>query len=116
MPLPPFQTDPRTQKLPLQLANGMNANGWHYAQGDKTFGPVDLKESSLWRAAFFGRLNRARYWIGVAITFGMMHSALLLFLWLEPEGTYWNEGIGLWVLLWIVALLAVATKRLHDLN
>lgn len=22
----------------------MNANGWHYAQGEKTFGPVDLKE------------------------------------------------------------------------
>ena len=22
----------------------MNANGWHYAKGEKTFGPVDLKE------------------------------------------------------------------------
>ena len=22
----------------------MNANGWHYAEGDKTFGPMDLKE------------------------------------------------------------------------
>src|SRR6266478_5679299 len=22
----------------------MNANGWHYAEGEKTFGPVDLKE------------------------------------------------------------------------
>ena len=24
--------------------NGMNANGWHYAEGGKTFGPVDLEE------------------------------------------------------------------------
>jgi hypothetical protein len=22
----------------------MNSNGWHYAEGEKTFGPVDLKE------------------------------------------------------------------------
>jgi hypothetical protein len=22
----------------------MNTNGWHYAEGDKTFGPVDLKQ------------------------------------------------------------------------
>jgi len=43
MPLPPFQTDPRTQKLPPQLAIhplGFDATGWHYAQGEKTFGPV----------------------------------------------------------------------------
>jgi uncharacterized integral membrane protein len=47
MPLPPFQTDPRTEKLPSELAIhpvGFDATGWHYAQGEKTFGPVDLKE------------------------------------------------------------------------
>jgi Protein of unknown function (DUF2569)/GYF domain 2 len=45
----------------------MNANGWHYAQGEKTFGPVDLKELQVilsrisdprnllvWRAGFEG--------------------------------------------------------------
>jgi len=61
-------------------------------------------------------VNRAKYWIGVAIAFAMMHGPLWLLLWLEPEGTYWFGGIGLWVLLWILALLAVATKRLHDLD
>ena len=47
MSLPPFQTDPRTQKLPPELAMhpvGFDATGWHYAQGEKTFGPVDLRE------------------------------------------------------------------------
>ena len=44
------------------------------------------------------------------------HGSLLLFLWIEPQGIYWNGGIGLWLLLWIVALFAVATKRLHDLD
>jgi hypothetical protein len=45
----------------------MNANGWHYARGEKTFGPVDLKELQVvfsriseprnllvWRAGFKG--------------------------------------------------------------
>jgi hypothetical protein len=48
-------------------ANGLNANGWYYAQGEKTFGPVDLKELQVilsrisdprnllvWRAGFEG--------------------------------------------------------------
>jgi len=50
-----------------------------------------------------------------------MALALPVFFWLEPEeegpqGVYWGAALGLWVLLWTVSWLAVATKRLHDLD
>ena len=66
--------------------------------------------------SFFGRLNRAKYWIGVGIAFVMMWLGTLVFFSIEPEGVYWGAALGLWVLLWIVALLAVVEKRLQDLD
>src|SRR5215472_4139505 len=65
---------------------------------------------------FLGRINRANYWIGIGIAFGMMWLALPVVFLLKPEGSYWNGAIGLWVLLWGVSLLAVMQKRLHDLD
>jgi uncharacterized membrane protein YhaH (DUF805 family) len=66
--------------------------------------------------SFFGRVNRAKYWIGVGIAFGMMWLGTLVFFSIEPESVYWDTALGLWVSLWIVALLAVVEKRLHDLD
>ena len=72
--------------------------------------------------SFFGRVNRAKYWIGFGIAFGMLWLGVLVFgvlvfFSIEPEeSVFWNGAIGLWALLWSVALLAVATKRLHDLD
>lgn len=66
--------------------------------------------------SFFGRVNRAKYWIGAGIAFGMMWLGTLVFFSIEPEGVYWDTALGLWVSLWIVALLAVVEKRLHDLD
>jgi len=66
--------------------------------------------------SFLGRINRANYWIGIGIAFGMMWLTLPVVFLLEPEGGYWNRAIGLWVLLWGVSLLAVMQKRLHDLD
>ena len=66
--------------------------------------------------SFFGRVNRAKYWIGLGIFFGMMGLGVLVFFWLGPEGVFWNAAVGPWVLLWIVSLLAVVQKRLHDLD
>jgi len=34
----------------------MNANGWHYADGGKTFGPVDLAELQV----VFSRISEPR--------------------------------------------------------
>jgi uncharacterized membrane protein YhaH (DUF805 family) len=66
--------------------------------------------------SFYGRVNRAKYWIGLGIAYGMMFATLLPFIWIEPETVYWNAVGGLWVLSWTVAWVAVATKRLHDLD
>jgi len=67
--------------------------------------------------SFFGRVNRAQYWIGIGIAYGMMILAAIAFFWLEePASVYWDWAFGFWVLLWMVALVAVATKRLHDLD
>jgi uncharacterized membrane protein YhaH (DUF805 family) len=77
--------------------------------------------------SFFGRVNRAQYWIGLGIAYGMMMLGYFFVLWLlEPEkfyvywywmeDVYWYWIIGLWFVLWYVVVFAVATKRLHDLN
>jgi uncharacterized membrane protein YhaH (DUF805 family) len=68
--------------------------------------------------SFSGRVNRAKYWIGLGIAYGMMlASAVPVILGLVPE---FSSGLlfvgGLWLLVWGVAEFAVATKRLHDLD
>jgi hypothetical protein len=40
----------------------MNANGWHYAEGEKTFGPTDLKE--IHRSSSPKFLTHAICWFG----------------------------------------------------
>jgi uncharacterized membrane protein YhaH (DUF805 family) len=61
-------------------------------------------------------VNRAKYWIGFGIAYGMMFLSFLPLFWLEPENVYWGVFAGLWILVWTVTLFAVATKRLHDLD
>src|SRR5262249_23753364 len=61
------------------------------------------------------RVNRAKYWIGFGIAYGMM--VLAMTLWFAvPENDQVATGVGLWIIGWNVSLFALATKRLHDLD
>jgi uncharacterized membrane protein YhaH (DUF805 family) len=65
--------------------------------------------------SFYGRVNRAKYWIGFGIAYGMM--VLAMTLWFAvPENDQVATGVGLWIIVWNVSLFALATKRLHDLG
>jgi uncharacterized membrane protein YhaH (DUF805 family) len=66
--------------------------------------------------SFFGRVSRKKFWIGFGIAYGMMALATIYMLG-APENIQWLPMFfGVWMLTWIVALLALATKRLHDLG
>jgi uncharacterized membrane protein YhaH (DUF805 family) len=82
-----------------------------------TGGSVTKRPMNLVRMcfSFSGRMKRAKYWIGFGIAYGMIILALSLWF-IIPENVQWSAIVGLWALVWNVALLAVATKRLHDLN
>jgi uncharacterized membrane protein YhaH (DUF805 family) len=65
--------------------------------------------------SLYGRVNRAKYWIGFGIAYGMM--VLAMTLWFAvPENDQVATGVGLWIIGWNVSLFALATKRLHDLD
>jgi uncharacterized membrane protein YhaH (DUF805 family) len=85
--------------------------------GSSTGGSVTKRPMNLVRMcfSFSGRMKRAKYWIGFGIAYGMIILALSLWF-IVPENIQWSAIVGFWALAWNVALLAVATKRLHDLN
>lgn len=65
--------------------------------------------------SFFGRINRLQYWIGMAIAYGMFAVALALWV-LAPESKEWSTIVGLWMILWLISMFSLMTKRLHALN
>ena len=64
---------------------------------------------------FSGRFNRADFWIGYAVAFLMTMLSLVPYI-RFPDNTAAATLAGLWCILWFISILAVATKRLHDLN
>jgi len=64
---------------------------------------------------FSGRFNRTNFWIGYGFTVLMMMPLTALYATL-PDNTAAAAVLGLWIILWSVSILAVATKRLHDLD
>ena len=64
--------------------------------------------------SFSGRFNRTNFWAGYCLAFLMTMIPVAFIASGIP-----NEAaaiIGLWILLWFVSILALATKRLHDLD
>jgi uncharacterized membrane protein YhaH (DUF805 family) len=65
--------------------------------------------------SFFGRINRLRYWIGMAIAYGMFAVAMLLWM-LAPQSKEWTTIVGLWMIMCLISMFSLMTKRLRDLN
>jgi uncharacterized membrane protein YhaH (DUF805 family) len=67
--------------------------------------------------SFSGRFNRANFWIGYGIAFLMTMVPVIALEWTIPNDRGIVSGIvGVWCVAWFVSILAVATKRLHDLD
>jgi uncharacterized membrane protein YhaH (DUF805 family) len=63
--------------------------------------------------SFSGRFNRANFWAGYGLAF-ILTMLPLAFIPNAPNDA--AAVIGLWMLLWLISMMAIATKRLHDLN
>jgi uncharacterized membrane protein YhaH (DUF805 family) len=66
--------------------------------------------------AFYGRFNRTNFWIGYGIAFAMTMAVVVVMETTVPDNMIVAGIGGLWCILWLVSIMAVATKRLHDLN
>jgi uncharacterized membrane protein YhaH (DUF805 family) len=65
--------------------------------------------------SFFGRIGRAQYWKGLGS--GWLLTLLPIVILAANGGSdQWSLAIGLWAIVWYVALFAVAAKRLHDVD
>lgn len=66
--------------------------------------------------SFYGRFNRSNFWIGYGIAFAMTMAVVVAIETTAPDNMIVAGIGGLWCILWLVSIMAVATKRLHDLN
>ena len=66
--------------------------------------------------SFYGRFNRTNFWIGYGIAFAMTMAVVVAVETTVPDNMIVAGIGGLWCILWVVSIMAVATKRLHDLN
>lgn len=64
--------------------------------------------------SYFGRVNRAKFWIGVAVVYAMFALAMVVLLGVSDERV--SIAAALWMILWVVSLCAIAVKRLRDLG
>jgi uncharacterized membrane protein YhaH (DUF805 family) len=65
--------------------------------------------------SFSGRLNRAKYWLGIGIVFGA-GAGITGVLRVSAERTWWLPITAALLIAWYVSFAAIITKRLHDLN
>jgi uncharacterized membrane protein YhaH (DUF805 family) len=65
---------------------------------------------------FSGRFNRTNFWIGYGIAFLLTMIPVVVIETIVPGNRIIETIGGLWCILWVVSILAVATKRLHDLD
>lgn len=65
---------------------------------------------------FTGRFNRKNFWIGYGIAFVMTMVPILAIETIAPNNSILELVGGLWSILWFVSILAIGTKRLHDVG
>ena len=74
--------------------------------------------------SYFGRANRAKFWIGIGVAFAMfaiakpLHQLAMSTIVPGSEMLFHLSGLVLflWGLAWLVSMLAIAVRRLHDLG
>jgi uncharacterized membrane protein YhaH (DUF805 family) len=66
--------------------------------------------------SFSGRFNRANFWMGYGIGFLMIMVPIFAIETTIPDNKIATTIGGLWYIVWLVSMLAVMTKRLHDLD
>ena len=65
--------------------------------------------------SFYGRTKRSMYWVGMGVVYAMFF--LTMIVWSNFQSDYTVSFIvGLWMLLWLSSIFAIASKRLHDLS
>lgn len=65
--------------------------------------------------SFFGRINRAKYWLGLGIVYAIFGAAMASWMLLSPNETG-SSILGLVMMVGLVSLLSIISKRLHDLS
>jgi uncharacterized membrane protein YhaH (DUF805 family) len=66
--------------------------------------------------SFFGRINRAKYWLGLGIVYAFFFGAGMASWTLLSPNEIWSFIVGLWMMSGVVSLLSIFSKRLHDLS
>jgi uncharacterized membrane protein YhaH (DUF805 family) len=66
--------------------------------------------------SYFGRTNRAKYWLGLAIVYGWY--ALLGFAWSmgKSDRGVWDGTFGLLMIVGLISMFSLFVKRIHDLD
>jgi uncharacterized membrane protein YhaH (DUF805 family) len=66
--------------------------------------------------SYFGRINRAKYWLGLAIVYG--YYALLMFVWSMGQSDHGvRDGtFGVLMIVGLISMTSCFVKRIHDLD
>jgi uncharacterized membrane protein YhaH (DUF805 family) len=112
-PLKP-RAPPTRPELPPPLNITKTAHSLNETPGESESNGVTMRFLRL-SFSFFGRINRWQYWIGLAIAYGM--DAVAMAIWaLAPDSKELSTILGLWMVVWLISMLSLITKRLHDMN
>jgi uncharacterized membrane protein YhaH (DUF805 family) len=65
--------------------------------------------------SFYGRINRAKYWTGWAVSYAVIGAAMAVWA-LMPSSEALSFAIGLICLTCVFTLIPIVVKRLHDLD
>jgi uncharacterized membrane protein YhaH (DUF805 family) len=66
--------------------------------------------------SFFGRINRAKYWLGIGIVYAFFFGPGIALPVLLSPNKIWPFILGLWMISGVISLLSIISKRLHDLS
>jgi uncharacterized membrane protein YhaH (DUF805 family) len=65
--------------------------------------------------SFYGRISRAKYWTGWAVSYAVIAAAMAVWAFMPPSDAV-SGVVGLICLTCVFTLIPIAVKRLHDLN
>lgn len=65
--------------------------------------------------SFYGRINRAKYWTGWAISYAVIAAAMAVWA-ATPPSESMSFAVGAICLTCVFTLIPIAVKRLHDLD
>ena len=65
--------------------------------------------------SFYGRISRAKYWTGWAVSYAVIAAAMASWAFL-PSSDAVSGAVGLICLTCVFSLIPIAVKRLHDLD